>query len=307
VPVEQQLLPSPELKPTYDTLVWLFSNRNFDDSPLDRAAQRIELRFGVSSYPHLLLVDPVKLEIIQQPGRAKEAFLASVARARVAKPANPKAFIDRLRAAEERLAKFEENPTADAAARHLLDEDIVVKLRAVQVLAEKDPKVVVARAAELLQVPNDPFRYEVCGVLAEAGDPSAAPALEAVVKSPARSLNPNVLRIQAVGALARCGREGSVAVIAPFATTGDYRNGLTGKAVDTLAAIASRVPETKGPVKEALVRAYPPPGGNDAVETRLSEALARKVHQHLTTLTGKQVPFPTPYDAAARAKLVKSW
>lgn len=301
------MLPSDELKPTYDRLVWLFANRNFDNSPLDRVAERIELRFGVSSYPHLLLVDPVKLEIIQPLGRTKQAFLASVARARVAKPANPRAIVDRLRAAEERVAKLEQNPTGDAAARHLLDEDIVVKLKAVQILVEKEPKVIVARAGELLQVPNDPFRYEVCAVLAEAGDPSAAPALETMVKSPTRSLNPNVLRIRAVDALARCGRESSVTVIAPFATTGDSRNGLTGKAVDTLAAIASRVPEAKGAVKEALVRAYPQPGGNNAVDARLSEALARKVHQHLITLTGKQVPFPAPYDAAARAKLVKSW
>jgi hypothetical protein len=165
---------------------------------------------------------------------------------------------------------------------------------------------VVAKAGDLLATPHDLFRYEVCEVLARAGDASAAPALEAVVAKPEKSYNPNVLRIRAVEALARCGREESVPVVAEFARAGDANNGLTGESVDTLAAIAARVPKAKGAVKEALVASYPPAGGT-AADAQRRDALARKVHAHLAALTKRAVPFPATYDDAARARLLKSW
>ena len=304
-PVEKDTLPSPTLKPAYDKAAWLYVNRNFDGSALDRVAERIEARFGVSSYPHLLLVHPETLEIIAELGRSPEQVVKGLEKAKVT-VTDAKAAAERLRKAEERLTKLEKTPTAAAAAQHLTDEDPGVRMAALRLLGQKNPKAVTAKAAELLSTPNDVFRYEVCEVLARAGDTSAASALEAIVTKPTNSLNPNVMRIRAVEALAKCGREESVAVIAEFATKGDALNGLTGEAVDTLAAIAARLPKTKPAVKEALIGSYPPAGGSSA-EAQLRDALARKVHQHLTTLTGRKVPFPNVYDDAARTKLMKSW
>jgi hypothetical protein len=302
VPVEQQLLPSAALKPVYDKLAWLYVNRNFDNSSLDRVAERIELRFGVSSYPHLLLVDPETLEVIREVGRTEKAFLDAVGRAKVDRPADPKAAAEKLKQAEERLAKLAKSPTVTAARKALDDEDVVVRYAALQVLAKQQPRAVAAKAGELLAVPHDQLRYEVCEVLARVGDRSAASALEALVRDPKGSMNPNVLRIRAVQALAACGRAESVPAVAEFATTGQANNTLTHEAVETLAAIAIRVPKAKAEVKAALVQSYPPPGPGN-----LTAKLAQAVHQLLTRLTGKRVPFPPRYDDAARAKLIKSW
>jgi HEAT repeat protein len=178
--------------------------------------------------------------------------------------AEPTAAAERLKQAEERAARLVKTPTVAAAKEALGDADVVVRYQALQVLAAKDPRAVAARAAELLRVPHDPFRYEVCEVLEKTGDRSAAPALEAPARKPEGSLNPNVLRIRAVQALARCGGESSVPVVAPFATTGNANNTLTGTAVDALGAIASRTPRAKAAVKAALVESYPPPGGSGA-------------------------------------------
>ena len=305
VPVEKNTLPSPALEPAYDRLAWLYVNRNFDGSPLDRAAERIELRFGVSSYPKLLLVHPETLEVIRPVGRTPQAILAGVDRAPV-RVAEPKAAAERLQKAEERAAKLVKSPTVAAAKKGLDDEDVVVRYQALQVLAARDPRAVVARAGELLRVPHDPFRYEVCEVLEKAGDRTAAAALEALARKPEGSLNPNVLRVRAVQALSRCGGETSVPVVASFATTGDANNGLTGAAVDALGAIAARAPRAKAAVKAALVESYPPPGGSGADRARREE-LARRVHRQLVALTGKAVPFPAVYDEPGRAKLMKGW
>ena len=302
-PVEKDTLPSQVLKPGYDKAVWLYSNRNFDGSPLDRAAQRLEERFGVSSYPHLLLINPETLDLIRELGRTPEVILKGIEGTKVA-VTDAKAATERLRKADERLAKVEKAPAS--AAQYLADEDPMVRLAAVRVLGQKNPKAVVAKAADLLATPHDVFRYEVCDVLAKAGDVTAAPALEDVASNPEKSHNPNVLRIRAIQALARCGREESVPVVAEFAKAGDANNGLTGVSVDTLAAIAARLSKAKAAVKEALVVSYPPAGGAPA-DAQRRDALARKVHAHLTALTKRTIPFPTTYDDAARAKLLKSW
>ena len=90
------------------------------------------------------------------------------------------------------------------------------------------------------------------------------------------------------------------------ARSGDARNGLTGIAVDAVAAIAERHRKARPAARDALVRAYPPPAA-DAREARRVEALAKRVHDALSRITGKRVPFPRTYDAAAREKLGRSW
>jgi hypothetical protein len=195
----------------------------------------------------------------------------------------------------------------------------------VEVLVEKQPASLASRAAMLLAVPNDPLRYLVCDAIRDlaagkgggldksTGDEARADpqvlarALESVVEQPKDSLNPNVLRIRAVQALASCGDAKSVDVIAPHAR-GTWNNGLTGIAIDTLAAIGKRVKDAKKPATAALTDAYPEPAkDDDARAAQAVDTLAKRVHAALEDLTGKRVKFPSKYDAAAKKKLAAAW
>jgi hypothetical protein len=297
------LLPDPALKPAYDRIVWLYVYRDFSKSPTDLAAERVSLRLGMTSYPQTLLVDPSSLEILADTGRAVPGFLAAVERTKVRKGEGATA---RIRDAEERAAALEKSGSVAAAKKGLADEDIVVRYRAIQILSEKDPKSLVPAAEALLATPNDPFRFEVCRALRKAEDGQVARALERVLAEPKESLNPNVLRIEAAGALSACGDKESVKALAPFASTGEWRNGLTGIAVDAIAAIAKRGKAARPAAKDALLAAYPPPSA-DANERRGVEALAKRVHAALASVTGKKVDFPKDYDEKARARLRRSW
>lgn len=307
VPIEKGVLPSPGLQPAYGKVAWLFNNRSFDESPADRRAERIELRFGISSYPHLVLVDPEKLTVISHLGRTERALLEEFDKERVT-IADAQGAAEKLRQAELRLAKLEQAGSVAAAKDALADEDLVVRCTALRILANAEPRAIAAQAGGLLQVPSDHFRYQVCEVLAELGDPSAAPALAAMAENPKESLNPNVLRIHAVDALAKCGVEESIPVVAKFAATGEFNNGLTHRAVDALAEIAARLPGTKAAVQKALVQAYPSPvRATVDADLQRCTALAKKVHEHLETLSNKKVPFPSTYNETARGRLMASW
>jgi HEAT repeat protein len=302
--MEGQLLPRAELKPAYDKAVWLYLYRDFSGNDADEEAERSCLRLGFSSYPRHVLLDPATLEPLADTGRAVESFLAAVGRAKVHRNAR---VLD-LAAADERAADLERSGSAKAAAKALDDEDVLVQYRAVEILATKAPKEIVRRAEALLAVGNDPLRYVVCDALAKTGDDGAAKALEAVVEKPEKSTNPNVLRIRAVAALGACGDKGSVGAIAPHAA-GPWNNGLTRTAVDALVAIAKRVRPARAAVRAALAASYPEPpaAGDDDRARRAILALAKHVHDALEDVAGKKVPFPDTYDAAARAKLEKSW
>jgi hypothetical protein len=299
------LLPSPELKKNYDEIVWVYVYRDFSKNERDRAAERISLRFGVTSWPQLFLVDPATMKILRHTGRQVESFQKAVAASRV-KPARTLEAHKRIVDAEARAIALEKRGGKKLARKGLDDDDIVVRTRALEILADKDPKTIVARATELLAVPSDPFRYAVCGVLKKQADSKAAPALEAIVRKPQQSLNPNVLRMRAVQALATCGNAGSVEVIAPFAQSGEYFNGLTGTSVDALAAIAKRDKKARKRVHRVLKGAYPPPAkppppGTDPRGQRACIALAKRIHNALKDPR----PFPSVYDEDARAALMK--
>jgi hypothetical protein len=301
--VEGQLLPSPDLKPAYDKVVWLYVFRDFSKSPDDLAAERVSLRLGMTAYPQHLLVDPTSIQILADTGRSVASFLGAVERAKASRGEGTAA---RIREAEERAAALEESGSVAAARKALGDEDIVVRYRAIQILSEKEPKAVAADAEALLATPNDPFRFEVCRALKKAADGQAARVLERVLEKPEKSLNPNVLRIEAAGALSACGGSSSVKALAPFAGSGEWRNGLTGVAVDAIAAIAKREKGARGAAKEALLAAYPKPAA-EAADARGTEALAKRVHAALEAVTGKKVDFPKDYDEKAVARLRKAW
>jgi len=299
------LLPNPALKPAYDKAVWLYVYRDFSSSADDSAAERICLRLGMTSYPQTLLIDPSTLARLGDTGRTVETFLPAVNAVHVKKSASLEC-VKAVAAADERAKALQSAPSPAAALKALDDADIVVRYIALGILAEKDPGKLVARAGELLAVPHDPFRYEVCRVLAKAGDVKAAPALESLLRDAPDSLNPNVVRIEAARALAGAGSADSIQALRPFAASGDYRNGLTLASIDAISAIAARDKLAKPRAREALLEAYPEPAQEESERT-MCVALAKQVHAALGDLTGKKVKFPERYDEAARAKLIEQW
>jgi len=304
--LEKQLLPSAELKSAYDKVVWLYVFRDFSNSKEDLKAERISLRFGLTSWPQLILIDPESLRVLGHTGRSVSSFLTAVESAKV-KPAESSTALERLKQADAKAIQLETNPSVVLAKDYLDDEDIVVRYRALRILAEQDPESVAVQAERLLGVGSDPFRFEVCKVLAKTRAPAAKRALESLVHQPPYSNNPNVLRTRAIEALAACGDSESVAVIRPL-TKGSCLNMLTGTAVDSLAAIAKRHPEARDGIREILVDAYPSPAiESNETQSRYCLHLAKRVHSALEATTKESRPFPAVYDAAARDRLMRSW
>jgi hypothetical protein len=306
--MEEQLFPRAELEPAYEQAIWLYVYRDFSGDEADKAAERIMLRFGFSSYPQHHLLHPITWERLATPSRALEPFLKTFAATRL-DPIETTDALGLLEKAEARAAKLEKKQSKkDALAALAQDTDVVVRYRAVEVLKAKAPKELSGRAKELLAVGNDPLRYLVLDVLKDLGDTDQAGVLEALVKDPKDSLNPNVLRIKAVQALGTCGAPRSIGVVAPHAA-GPWNNGLTRISISTLAAIGSREREARDSAKEALLAAYPTPPAEGATEReqRAILSLAKHVHTQLGHLTKKQVRFPDDYDDASREKLRKAW
>jgi hypothetical protein len=303
--MEEQLLPLEALRPAYDKAVWLYVYRDFSADERDRADERICLRFGFSSYPQHKLVHPETLEIVGDTGRSVESLLGAMERTKV-KVSKTHDAGSLLAAADARAAKLEEAPTVKAAEGALEDEDVVVRLRAIQILSQEKPAAIVRRAKGLLSFANDPLRYAVCEALAKEGDASAARALDAVVAKPEGTLNPNVLRMHAVRALARCGDAQSLDTLAPLADRSQFRNALTKTVVTTLAAIGARERKQKDRVRELLVGALPD-AASDEREQAIVVQVARHVHDALEELTGRNVDFPGDYDARGVERLRAAW
>jgi hypothetical protein len=303
--MEEQLFPLPALAPTYDKAVWLYVYRDFSKSDADRAAERTCLRFGFTSYPQHHLVHPETLERLADTGRSVESFLETFGGAKV-KIGSTSSAVSRLAAAEERAMALEKSGSKKDAAKALDDADVVVRYRAVEILAEKDPAALVGRAESLMATPNDPLRYLCCTAYHDHGDTATARVLDETVREPKDSLNPNVLRINAVKALGGCGDALSVEAIAPHAA-GAWNNGLTGTAIKVLGEIAARDEKARKAVRAALIAAYPQPPGAAQREQRAVLTLAKAVHDTLREVTGKRVKFPSKYDAKTRAALVKAW
>ena len=312
--LEQQLLPHKDLAPLYDKAIWLYNYQTFQDDEAGRAADLVATRMGVTSWPQLMLVNPYTLARTVNTGRTVLSFERAFSAGGV-EPKDDKA----KEAARDRLAvatKVAERilATKDVArARAALIEkgtgrsdDMVVRTVAAKVLAKDAPELLVEHAEELLDTPSDPFRYVILETLKAKGDGSVAPHLEALVKDPQPSMNPNVVRIRAVQALSTCGRPESIDVIAPHATSGVYFNGLTGISIDTLAAIAKKHPETKDKVARLLRTGYPkiptakPESKMGMRHHRAAAGLARRIHKAV----GDPRPFPKTYDEAARTLLM---
>lgn len=301
--MEEQLLPREELAPSYEKAIWLYVYRDFSKRGADLAAERVSLRLGFTSYPQHHLLHPVTLKRITSTGRSVESFLAAIEKSAIGEIGTTDA-LGRIEAAERRAAGLEKKASKkDAIAALDEDPDIVVKYRAVEILAEKARKEIVKRAESLLALPNDPLRYLVCSALEKEADADAAPHLEALVKDPKDSLNPNVLRINAVKALSECGDLAAAEAIAPFAA-GSWRNGLTRISIAALARIAERKRKTKKRIVALLAAAYPMP---DAAAAGAIREQAKLLHKALGDVAGRKVKFPDTYDEKARARLMATW
>lgn len=304
--MERGLLSDENLGELYDDVVWMYLFQDFSHSEPDRAAERIAIRFGITSWPQHFLVDPHSLEVLADTGRSLESFRRAFADAKVEerRGVTTKELVE----ADELAARLEREVDVAEAKRYLEHDDVVVRYRAIQRLEESAPEAIAEAASTLLTVPHDQTRFLVCQVLAAAGDARANDRLEEIVQRPDGSRNPNVLRIHAVRALSRCGDGRSIPAIAPFAQSGEYYNGLTGVAIDSLVAIAARAPRERSAVAEVLKVAFPQPKADvDEREQRACRALAQRVHEGLETVTGEEQPFPEVYDERERERLVALW
>lgn len=312
------MLPAEELKPLYDKLAWLYIYNDFKGGPADLAADRVRMRFNVSSWPQLLLVDPVSLKVVGSTGRTTDSFLKAAASARIseANAKQKKTASEAFRKADARAEKLQTAPSVELARAGLRSRDVVEQSVAVNYLAEHSPNEILAQADRLLQVPNDLLRYAVCRVVTDSADTVKIPRplvlrLETLARQPRGSQNPNVLRIRAVEALGRCSLPSSIAVIAPFAR-GPLNNGLTGVAIRSLGQIGEREPRARAEVTKILLDCFPeiPAALEDerlnAYQTRRVTGLARTIHQSLSALTTTAVAFPAEYTADSRAELIES-
>ena len=306
--MERGLLSDESLSSSYDDVVWMYLFQDFSGSEADRAAQRVAIRFGISSWPQHFLVDPRNLEVVGDTGRELDSFRTAVAGVELGQSAvepSPRALAESDRLA----AQLELKQSVELARGFLEHEDVVVRYRAIEILADKSPQEIVSRADVLLAVEHDQTRYAVCAVLGTVGDESAAPALEAIVRDPGNSRNPNVARIRAVQALARCGTGKSLRAVAPHAASGVYFNGLTGVSIDTVLAIVQRHPESLDEARAILKDAFPMLPGSDKPERDLGACvrLAERVNAALCELTGETVAFPEQYTDQSRVALIERW
>lgn len=336
------MLPNPALKPWYDRVVWLFVSRNFKSDAKDLEALRTHERFGISSWPQMIVFDPIDDRVLLDPPRDLAGFVAAFERG-VAHTAGRApntgvtpahgALRDLLAADErpmdERLA--DRNPIARAVALEDLaagealsaatlakvqailarpDEDVVVYLRALRLCAERRPDAVLARARELLAIDNDPLRYEVLELVRAHPDPALAPVLNRLFADAGHgvpSRNPNVLRMRTAPCLGAAGDAASIDAMAPLAREANWRNGTTGVVLQALASLGARLPAERGRVEAVLLEAFPPAvAATDAQATRASLALARKVLDALSAVReGWQAPaLPTAWADEARADFV---
>jgi len=189
---------------------------------------------------------------------------------------------------------------ADDITRAMLtDEDVVVRLRALRCLTLQNPPVIGEHAAELLNVPNDPFRYEILGHIEQHPDTALGPDLIRLFRGAGTSIpshNPNVLRINTVRCLRESGDEGSLAVLLAEVVEPDPRNYLHGLIIETAAEIAARGDrDLKANTIARFLTRFPPALGSGvedadlaARELRLALAYARKVRSALVRVSGRE-------------------
>ena len=357
----------------YDAVTWLFVSRNFKDDLKDREAARTHDRFGVTSWPQLVLFDPRDDRVLAEMPRGFEPWVRELQPFRGAVPALPAADLATLQALEqaralaatdraaaiERLQKLaaQDDPVgASLAARELLrtlrgdertlpqrlqdpdvreralaleavadlgskadaelvrlggerlfdgKEHIVVRLRALAVVAKNAPQQVAAHASELLTVPNDAFRNLVLTQVAAVPQPALAPRLSELFAGAGTridSRNPNVLRAYVAKCLPGSGDATAIAAVAPLLREASVNNGTTGTVIKALGELARRLDAGDRQRAIALLLEGVPPAvadGADVAAQRRALARVKDLHLALATASGAELPAPPKQWSAA--------
>ena|GEM_PF-7052742 len=310
-------------------MTWLFANRNFawdhrseilagsspeavpDSFAADLEALRVHDRFGITSWPQMIVCDPRDTRVIGMPERTTESVTALFDRALGAlttpvairlpeqspTPLELERLLLRLEAGESTGVVVTQE-RAQLLERLLVRDgsDIVVRLRALQIMLRTDPETVRQHAPALLGVPNDPFRYAVLGLLAEQPDPTVEKDLLRLFTGAGTevpSLNPNVLRINAVRALGSGGGPEAIEAFAAVLAEPEPRNYLHRLLVETCGEIGARADDSvRARITGVLLGAVPAAvvGGADEdlalTEDRLARAMARSIRAACEHLTG---------------------
>jgi len=177
VPLERDVLAHPDLKPWYERVTWLFVNRNFawdkrlrERRPLrpdrldkavrdDLEALRTHDRFGISSWPWMVVFDPRDDRVLAVPPRSVKGLVAAFKKGILALPSPDPAG----RALSRRLEKARELHAEGKRAQ---------AIRLLEPLAqERDRFLAWAEARELLADWQDP---PAPGIATRLEDPDAA-------------------------------------------------------------------------------------------------------------------------------------
>jgi len=375
------LLSNPKMKAHYGRVTWLFVSRNFKDDEKDREAARTHDRFGISSWPQLVLFDPRDDAVLAFMPRGFDAWVQAlapladkvpkptaatteaVATFRAAQklageePAAALAPLDelatrrddagawlaarellrKLRADERSLADRLADPDvreralaveaiadlgaagapqwAEAIAARLLDdrENIVVRIRALNQVAQHRPELVAERAAELLLVPSDAFRYRVLEVVATHPDPSLAPLLArlfAGAGTTVPSRNPNVLRGHLSKCLGSSGDAAAIDAVAPLIREANARNGTTRTTIAALGELSGRVADAdRRRIVALLLEGMPPALATDAeqVDVRLVAARVKELLAALAVASQRSLPTaPGSWSEQARTQFLSA-
>lgn len=383
------MLASPELEPLYGEVTWLFVTRNFEDDAGDREAARTHDRFGISSWPQLLVFDPRGDAVVARPPRDLAGFKRALesTRGTVPRPGSAdRRALERLAEArelhaqgKERLARpileelaeardgvgawsearellrwwwrdrrdleerlgdpdvreralaleeIADRPAAEASValvksvtEMLLDpeEHLIVRVRALRWLVGITPEKIAEHGAELLRVPNDPFRFQVLEAVERHPDPELAGLLIELYQGAGGTVpseNPNVLRSWAARCLAGSGDGEAIDVLAGTARAADPLNGTTGAVVDALAGIAPRIAkQDRRRVVAILLESFPravddPAHGPDAHPAlpRYTERHAARVAEALAVASGvSSLPeLPNSWTGAERERYLEA-
>jgi hypothetical protein len=303
VVVESEMLSAPELKPYYDRAIWLYVYQDFSGSDTDKRARRIADRYSLTSWPQLWLINPYDLSTIKPTGRSVDSFAKAVANIDIAATTDMSP-VEQLKKSEAITSAFESAPNPASALQLIKSDDVVAQLAAVNYLIESENgNDVVAHAKQLLASANDSLRYKVLDTIAQTGQGDAQLEIAALVKNPQPSRNYNVLRSHAIKALASCGDQTAVDVIAPHAK-GSVRNSTTRIAIDALTKIADRHPASRDAVAAALAESFPEI--EQSVERMVTQQ-AKTIHDCLNKLTDRNLDFPATYDTQSRTELITAW
>ena len=367
------------MKAHYGRVTWLFVSRNFKDDEKDREAARTHDRFGISSWPQLVLFDPRDDAVLAFMPRGFAAWVEALAPLAdtVPKPSPAtSAAVSALRAAQKLLAEEPEQARAalepiaaqrddagawltarellrslraddrtlaerladpdvreralaveaiadlgdpgvatwaEPLAARLLDghENIVVRIRALHWMASHRPEAVAERAAELLLVPSDAFRYRVLEVVATRPDPALAPLLArlfAGAGTTVPSTNPNVLRGHLSKCLGSSGDAAAIDAVAPLIREASARNGTTRTTIAALGELAGRVDDTdRRRIVALLLEGMPPalPAAPEPVDVRLVAARVKELLAALAIASRRSLPTaPADWSETARAQFL---